>query len=205
MGAFASLENQSFPARRVSKIGCGLDPPIDRIAEAPQGANERAKRFSFMAGIGAIRLKVASLIPQRLGQQWPPVLKLLDVFHEDVLHVDVSSPADKLPGLRARLFLAGTAASGVAVKPTFTGSGQEIEGAGFDEVERMDVLNALTEMSDERVIKTVRVNRRLPVVDGNQVNAAMQALGDSFDNSRTCAAGAAEQVNYVEWGKLGHV
>lgn len=186
--AFASNEHEARPAGRVSKIGGDLDFKIDVIPEADQGIDkgfEEDATTAFDRALGAF-------------VEWSPVHEFADVFHEDIFDMDIGGPADELPGLGAGLFVAGSATTGIGVEAAFAGGGEEIEVAGFDEVERMDVLNVFAEVANIGVVEGMGVYGGAPVVDGSELVGAAEAFGDGFDNAGGGTAGAAKEIDCVD-------
>lgn len=185
--ALASNEHEAWPAGGIAEIGGDLDFEIDIIPEADQRIDKGFEEDAATAFDGALGAFI----------ERTPVHEFADVFHEDVFDMDIGGPADELPGLGAGLFVAGTAAAGVGVEAAFAGGGEQIEMAGFDEVERVDVFNILAKVPDLGMVEGVGVDGGAPVVDGGELVGAAEAFGDGFDDAGGGTAGAAKEIDCV--------
>lgn len=167
------IEHEALAAGRIAEIARALNLPLDDITEVAQGLHERTEGFAFAARVGTILLVILALPHNPLGEQRAPIQKRGDILHEDIVHLNIGTPAEELPGLGAALLFAGFAAIGEAMESAFAGRTQQVQTSGRDDARRPQVLDGLADMADIDAVLVVGneidamgIDGRLPMVDG---------------------------------------
>ena len=171
---------------RIAVVGGRQDLGLDVVAEGAQRVEERP------VGVARLALERPAVLAER-----SPVRELGDVLNQDAPDIQRFGPAQHDPRGCALLIGYRLAAARVGVVRALRAGDQEVQLPVRDDVARIDALEPLAEVLRVRLVRLMRLDRRLPVVDGGQFQAVAEPLARQAE-ALARAAGPAEQVRCLD-------
>lgn len=181
-----SLEEKSLPSRRVAVVGAAKDLPFAFVAAHFERADVIVEQYAGLC-----------LDRQALGAERSPILELGDVFDHEPSDVELVQPVENEVRLGAGLVATRPAATGDAVMCARRRRPQQVEPPRRHHVGGRDRFQAGRQVPCRRVVRPVRFDGDVPMVDCQQPNVFSQPFG-RVQKPGGSAAGAAKQVGGVD-------
>ena len=176
-------QEEALPRGWVAVIRCVQHLPLDPIGQGTEGLDEGAEGLSLLG-----------LDRSPIDSQGPVVLEFAHVFDTDRVDVEALRPPDDMPSRGAGLVIHRPAASGNGVVRAFWRSPHEVDATPRNDLLRVDIVDGRAQVRGLRMVRAMRRNGLIPVVNTDQLVVQTEFLA-CLGDSRRGPAGTAEEVH----------